>query len=262
MFTFRHLTTSIVTGAIALAATATLSSAATYQVSTLNGSQGFGYDTDQAAPEFADGGGANGIAFYSNVNGQGGNPNVSNDGNKRYTSVRFTPAAIGMTGLTLGDISSIVYDTKKVSGLRDWQVKVYTDTATSPSWFAHRVNFDSNDADHDWTTYTLDGSTQTQSLHQRNVLPTANVETYDQSFSSIQASIGSEAVLFFDISASYLSANNEAPIGPKTSYAYLDNIVIAASGFETATVTAVPEPASLAVAGIAGLGLLARRRRA
>lgn len=209
----------------------------TYNVTSLDNSTGFGFDPDKPAPTIT----ADGFHASGNVGD--------------YNSIRVKPDAIGMHGLTIGDILSISYDHAQANGGIDWQAKVYT-VGTDGKWYNYRLNYDLSTANTDgsFSTFTATNADGERIAYK----PTASTPTYrlndPTGYANLLASIADEPVLYFDISA-----------GASTGgYAYdttLQNFTVK-SNLGTSVVSAtVPEPASIAAVGLGSIGLLRRRRR-
>jgi hypothetical protein len=215
---------------------------AVYNVSKLDGSQpGFGFDPDKSAPTVTSQG------FYAT--GPTGD----------YHSVRFTPGAIGMSGLTLGQITAIAYDHKQAFVGNDWQLKVYTvsSASTGSGWYGYRLNYDLSTATSGgtWSTFTdtNGGAERIKAFNASDIYNSSN----PSGFSSLLGTASSQQVMFFDISA---GANS----GGYPFNTYLNSIKIetnTAAG--TSTINAVPVPLPMAApAGLAIIGLVALKRRA
>jgi PEP-CTERM motif-containing protein len=215
------------------------SQAAVYNVSSLSNTPGaIGFDPDKPAPLVTPNG------FYAAGDDNGG---VNGD----YASIRFTPDAIGMTGLTLGQISAVSYTAQNdVAGTLDWRFKVYTtdQDGGGPAWYGVRVEAPTTTSG---TTVTLHPLTSYDRITGGN--NSFNYYAPDPQVTAQAFAAGSQPVLFFDISA-----------GAKTGgYDYatlLNNISVTASGYGTSSIVAVPEPASLGLLALGGLGLLRRKR--
>lgn len=210
--------------------------AATYEVSTLDGSQGFTFDPAGTTPSVTNGGfHAQGLA----ANGD-------------FTIIRVTPAAIGMPGLLLGQITGTSYDAKtNVAGLADWRVKTYT-VGTGEAPYGVRVESPTTFSGTDWTHHNLqafdritagDGSFDVQGLENSQTI-----------YGHFLAAVGQQ-VLYFEITAGATDSGYDYD-------AMLNNITVESSAFETAVITAVPEPASFGLLGLPFLTLLGRRRSA
>jgi hypothetical protein len=246
---------TLVTAAVTLTYAAP-SYAATYTVNSLsNGindqpstSLGvIGFDKDKPAPIVT------GNGFYAKGDDNGGS-------NGDYTSVRFTAAAIGMSGLTLGQITAVSYDAMNaIDGAKDWRFKVYTAPQTgqpASAWFGVRVEAPTTTSGTTYETHNLVSYDRITVGGTGGANVYANADgTLPTDFTNLLTSSANQLVMFFDISAGAKSGGHDYET-------FLNNITIAASGFETATITAVPEPTSIGLAAVAGLGLLARRRRA
>jgi hypothetical protein len=211
-------------------------SANTIKVYSLGGSQpGIGHDPDKPAPLVTSQG------FYAT--GPTG----------QYQSVRFTADALGLAGLTLGQITSIAYDHQQDGGGIDWQMKVYTESQAAGQWYGNRLNYDlSANPDSGWSTYTDTNGTA------ERIKPFGVADIYrvnnPSGFSSAVAAASHQKVLFFDISA---GANS----GGFPFNTYLNNITVNSTlGSATLQAAVVPLPAALP-AGIAIMGLLAVKRR-
>lgn len=231
----------VVSGVLAIGSVSGVQ-AAEYFVSTLDGSQaGFGYDSDGAsgAPAIVDG------AFHAQgVTGQ-------------YQSVQIHPSAIGMTGLKLGDIESISYDTKQLSGAIDWQFKIYTVSQPGDTtWYNARLKYALNDGtSHDWTTFTRDENTPS------NRIATNATTEYIIQNNPTQYSATLNAAKLVDVW--YIEIAAGAASGGANYDTFLRNITInptAESGFEVTTVNAVPEPAALSLIAVGAAAMLRRRR--
>lgn len=231
----------VVSGVLAIGSVSGVQ-AAEYLVSTLDGSQvGFGYDSDgaSAAPAIVDG------AFHAQgVTGQ-------------YQSVQISPAAIGLAGLKLGDIESVSFDTKQVDGAIDWQFKVYTYKQPGDShWYNARLKYGMTDGlTHDWTTFTRDEDTY------NNWITNGQDVTYLKQNQATLYQSALDAAKLVDVW--YIEISAGAASGGANFDTYLRNITInptAESGFETATVNAVPEPAALSLIAIGAATMLRRRR--
>jgi hypothetical protein len=227
----------IVTAALAVLSLGGLARADTYYVSSLSNTPGsIGYDPDKPPPTVTPTG------FYATgTTGQ-------------YNSVRFAPDAIGMTGLKLGDITSIAYDHQQAGGGLDWQMKVYTVSSASSGsgWYGYRLNYD-------LSTGQLDGSWSNFSDTNANgerIKPFNSTDVYNASnpsgFASLLANIMNEQVLFFDISA---GANS----GGYPYNTFLNNITIN-TATASSTVSVVPLPASV-WGGLALMGVVIVRRK-
>jgi hypothetical protein len=232
-----------VVAAIALAAQS--ASAATYNVTTLSNASpatDIGYDPDKPAPTVTTSG------FYAT------GAAATND----YNSIRFTPAAIGMAGLTLGDIQSIVYSHSQAGGGSDWQMKVYTNTTVGQSsgWYGYRLNYDLSTANGDGSFSTFSDTNadgERINTYANRATPTYRLND-PTGYANEVAAAGSLPVMFFDISA---GANS----GSFDYNTFLQDITVNTASFGSSTVHAVPEPASLAVLGLGSAALLLRRRR-
>jgi hypothetical protein len=217
--------------------------AAIYNVSTLNGSEGFTYDGDSTAPQVT----ANGF-YSSGVAGE-------------YHAVRVAPADIGLSGLTLGDIQSIAYDTKQVGGAMDWQAIVYTvdQNGSGGGWYGVRFKYGLNDGtDHDWATTTRDFT------HPLDRIINGSTAGFDKTeyilansptqYDNLLAAAQDQQVLHINF---YLGASD----GGHDFDSYLNNIHLDTT-LGDVTINAVPEPSGLAlVVGLGGLALLSRRSR-
>jgi hypothetical protein len=209
----------------------------TYNVGALDNATGFGYDPDKTAPTItADGFHASG-------------------GVGDYNSVRFTPGAIGLTNLTLGDITSIAYEHRQATGGLDWQLKVYTESSltTGSGWYGYRLNYDLSTANSDgsWSVFT-DTNAGAERIKAFNASDVYNVSN-PSSFASLLGTAGSEKVLFFDISA---GANS----GGFPYNTDLQDITINTK-IGDAVITAVTPIPSVAAAAPFLFGLLGLRRR-
>jgi type IV secretory pathway VirB2 component (pilin) len=211
-----------------------------YYVNSLTGSQpGFGHDPDKGPPQVtADG-------FHA--------AGATGD----YRSFRFAPSAIGLSGLTLGDISSIAYSHKQAGGGLDWQFKVYTEAQPSSStgaWYGVRLNYPISIADSSGaaTTFTSTNSTaeRIKVFGQPDIYRNSNAS----GFNSALSASGSQKVLFFDVSA---GANS----GGWNFNTFLQDVTVSTIGGVTATATAVvPAPAAI-FGGTALFGMLGFRRK-
>ena len=224
--------------------------AAVYNVSALDGSQaGFGYDHDQPAPQVT------GSGFYASGTAA------------QYSAVEITPAAIGLSGLTLGDITSIAYDTKQISGNTDWYAIAYTVAQSGTisggsSWYGVRLKFGLNTGTvHDWATTSRDFTSASDSI-KNGTTPGYTSTEYTIGGSSTQynallTSASSQTVAYI---AFYVGASTGTP----AFNSYLDNIQINTSkGNSTinAVPAPVPEPSALFLLGVGGFFLLGYGRR-
>jgi hypothetical protein len=209
----------------------------TFYVGALSNSTDFGYDPDKPAPTVtADG-------FYAT--GPTG----------QYNSVRFSPGAIGLGGLTVGDIQGVAYEHRQSGGGDDWQLKVYTESSltTGGGWYGYRLNYDLSTANTDgsWSTFT-DTNADAERIKafngtdQYRLSPTSG-------FSTLLTAIAGQKVLFFDISAG-------AKSGGFPYDTFLQDITIKTAN-ETAVITAVTPIPSVAAAAPVLFGLLGLRRR-
>lgn len=220
--------------------------AGVYNVSALSNAPGssFGYDPDKPAPTVTAQG------FYAKGSDNGGS-------NGDYNSVRFSPASIGMTGLTLGDILSISYDSKSAAeGMQDWRFKVYTEdqNGAAAGWYGIRLEAKTTVSGTSFVHQTPGWDRITQTNDSGPNYYANSDGNLPATFVNLLNDTATQKVRFFDIIA-----------GSKTGGwdydTYINNITITAAGYQTATVTAapVPLPAS-AVGGLVLVGLAALRR--
>jgi hypothetical protein len=227
--------TCLLVGVLSILAFISYSGAAVINVSSLDGSSpGIGYDPDKPAPTVSSEG------FHAS----GG---VGN-----YNSVRFTPSSIGMTGLTLGEITAASYEAKNATaGTLDWRLKVYTvdQDGIGGAWYGVRVEAPTTASGTDYTLHPLTSYDRITAGDNSFNLYAPDPALYVQ-----KDLAAGQQVLFFDISA-----------GAKTGgYAYdttLQNISISRSDGTTSIISAVPEPSSIAAMILCGIGLLRRHRR-
>jgi hypothetical protein len=240
---FEKKTAMVFAAAAAMCFSGAAAEAAVFNVSTLNGSQGFTFDGDSTAPQVT------GDGFYSSgVAGE-------------YHAVRVAPADIGLSGLTLGDIQSIAYDTKQVGGSMDWQAIIYTtdQNGLGSGWYGVRFKYGLNDGtDHDWATTTRDFANpldriingSTAGFNTTEYILANNPTEYDNLLTAAK----DQQVLHINF---YLGASN----GGEAFDSYLNDIQINTE-LGDVTINAVPEPSGLAVViGLGGLALLSRRSR-
>jgi hypothetical protein len=216
-------------------AVSSAASAGTVAVYSLSGSQpGIGHDPDKPAPTVTSQG------FYAKGSSNGGT-------NGDYNSVRFTPAAIGMAGLKLGDITGASYQAMNlVAGSKDWRLKVYTRNDDSVGWYETRVEAATTTSNTTFTYHSLGAYDRTTLFSGANY--------YGAAAATAAGMAGNEKVLFFDIIAGASSGGHDYDT-------YLNNITISARGFETANIVAsvVPLPPA-AFAGAAMFGVIGLKR--
>jgi hypothetical protein len=205
------------------------------EVSTLDGSQGVTFDPAGTTPSVSsEGFHAKGLA----ANGD-------------FTIIRFTPEAIGLPGLLLGQIAGTQYDAKtNVAGWADWRVKTYT-VGEGGAPFGVRVESPTTFSGTDWTNHNLqafdritagDGSFDVQG-------DIATIVTHFMAAANQQ-------ILYFEITA------GATDVGYAHDYdALINNLTVSFyNGIDaTVVIRAVPEPASFGLLTLPLLTLLRRR---
>jgi hypothetical protein len=162
--------------------------------------------------------------------------------------------------LTLGDIASISYYTYRpggqVSAGQDWWIQIYTRpnqtgvTDDQAAWYGRRFINNYNDhTDTDaWTQYSTDTG---MTFNANDGLPSGEMD-----LATLQASYGSRLVEMISI---------QTDSGWDGFDGYIDGLVITLKNGNVGRVnlTAIPEPASLALMamGLVGLGAVRRRTR-
>jgi len=215
------------------------------------GGEKFGYDPDSVKPIGSNQAGPTGFGdscFWADVQGSAAGGGVD------YTAIRLSPRDIfGTTSLKLNEISDISYYTKWISNL-DWQLKIYTEGEETGDWYGYRFNFSRpNFGDNDWNQSSANDNMlvydiATKTTGGSTVIPGTGKLT------DLHANFGDKEILFIDVISSYMTAS---PPGDS----YLDGIEITLGNDDTATLNLVPEPATMSLLVIGGLGVLIRRRR-
>jgi hypothetical protein len=193
-------------------------------------------------------------------------------GARPYSGVIFTPTAIGMTGLTMNELTGLTFDTEKVGGPTtgsgtDWSLRIYTvpQPGDPPNFYSARVDFNpdsiaiqSGFITSNINTLSLFGVKQAGES-EVYADPSGNYATAESTVaeSNPAATIGNEPIEYIE-----LLAGNQTP-GPAID-SYLDNIVatetLPGGDQVVSSINLVPEPGVLGGATLACAPLLLMRR--
>jgi hypothetical protein len=249
------------------------------------GSNAFAYDWDSAAPEVAPGApaGFGDNSFYADVSQTGATQA------DRYRTLRIgTRDLAGIPGsmLELGELVSVEYQTKKPTDQTqiDWRLSVYTtpgdkaldplDAVTGPgdraSWYRNRIQslpynaLGLNAPADQWNTWSTGaGANQLQFYTNRPGFTVEDIDWSELTAGNVNRGVNNwdfsgEEVMMLDIT---MGANT----GGGTGLSQLDAVVLTFSNGNSVTVNTVPEPASVALVGVAVTGssffVMHRRRR-
>ena len=154
--------------------------------------------------------------------------------------------------MTINDLDEISYFTKRPSGIpagNDWWIQVYTRPTGSgdkSSWYHDR--FINNYSDHTnigaWTQY----STATGMTFQSNGLGVIGEST----LAELITAAGSQEIEMISV---------QTNSGWDGFDGYMDGLEITLTNGNVGQVNFVPEPATMVLLGLGGLGVLIRRRR-
>ncbi|MGC9455554.1 MAG: PEP-CTERM sorting domain-containing protein [Phycisphaerae bacterium] len=185
-----------------------------------------------------------------------------------YSKYGFDPETLFGRPVTIGELQRITYWTKKdtahTEDAADWFYQMYTDPfdgSPGSSWYGYRINsepyFSANlsETAGTWTQWQTDEG-------QPNRL---------RFFDSSSGYLGSYTDGFLqDLTSDATYANEEIMIidvGLGTAWAedfdgHIDGLSIELTTGDMANINFVPEPATMGLLGLGGLGILIRRRRA
>ncbi len=176
------------------------------------------------------------------------------DGN--YLSVLFPDDAAAMT---INDLKSISYFTKRPSGTtagHDWWIQIYTRPKSgNSSWFQER--FINNYNDHtnigDWTEYSTDSD---MTFNHNGTKVGTSDNNGEMTLAQLKTNYGDELI-------EMISVQTDSGWGDTGAFSgYMDGLEIELMNGNIGKVDfVIPEPTTAAVLGLAGLGLIARRRR-
>lgn len=207
------------------------------------------YDWDEGAPIGSAVAGPTGFeegSFWSDVQGS------TAGGGRDYTALRIFPNALfGVEDLTIGELDGISYWTKNADLTKiDWQLKVYTEGPESGTpWYGYRFNFlRPNATDNLWHKWDTDDYLAVSDVYDKAAGGYTSVPGTG-SMSDLKAVYGTEKILFMDIIAGYATAS--PPVD-----SYLDGVGVRLANGSTAELNLVPEPSTLALLALAGLGLV------
>jgi hypothetical protein len=176
----------------------------------------------------------------------------------------LTPNALFGHGITIGDLKSISYWTKKDThqGSVDWFLQIYTikETGDPGSWYGYRINSEPyfsqnlNAPAGQWNQWTSDGTTNKLRFYDST---SGYFGGYNDGFlSDIQTSFSSKGILLLGIGTGSGWASGFT--------GQVDGLRIKLKNGEVANVNleAIPEPASLLVwTLVGGVGMIVAARR-
>ncbi len=195
-----------------------------------------------------------GVSTTGTLGGNSFSANVTGVAPNKYAAFRFVPQAIGFSpGATTNDITGFTYDTKKLgSEGYDWRVSLYTviQDGQGSGWYGSRISYGYNGAAHDWATTDVfaEGA-------YRVAAPGVDVYSGDAGFAAALTTALGQSIMWIDIIA---GADTPHPAVD----AYLDNIQMTGTGGVDAQVDLVPDPATMSLLALGGIGLIRRRRKA
>lgn len=197
------------------------------------------------------------------------------------SSIGFSPADLGFdSGITINDIQSISWSTfKTTSNSPDWYLTIYTVPPAVPDgtnnngagWYGLRMTFEGlysysySDPANQWNTYSTGVGTNQLTMHDSN---TTNAGFYGgPTLADIQAAGGeidwsnyanSNSTATFDYASTPIAAFVLETGNPWAGQGYdgfLDQFEVTVGGVTTTVdfEAAVPEPGTLALAGLAGM---------
>ncbi|HVT29977.1 MAG TPA: PEP-CTERM sorting domain-containing protein [Lacipirellulaceae bacterium] len=201
------------------------------------------------------------------------------------SSVYLTPAMLGLPVTTVGDLQSMSWNTYKTAadGANDWYLTIYTaptGSGDAAGWYHNRITFEAryansySDPTDQWVTWSTDSGPNQVTFYDDTSHGQTNTGFYggptlsDLTSGAVNwgnyANSGSaQTVDYSGDTIEFLTLQTGSGWSPAYQ-GYLDNLSVTTTGGSAQVdFEAVPEPASIALLGLAaaGIGMLVTRRR-